>query len=49
VNAAGLNGLGELGPIAAVDDFLNGGRWKLIKEYVEVESGKRSSYLGSSR
>jgi DNA invertase Pin-like site-specific DNA recombinase len=25
----------------AVEDFLNGGRWKLIAEFVEVESGKR--------
>jgi DNA invertase Pin-like site-specific DNA recombinase len=26
----------------AVDDFLNGGNWHLVKEFVEVESGKRS-------
>ncbi len=25
----------------AVEDFLNGGRWDLIAEFVEVESGKR--------
>jgi DNA invertase Pin-like site-specific DNA recombinase len=26
----------------AVEEFLNGGRWKLIAEHVEVESGRRS-------
>ena len=26
----------------AVDDFLNGGKWKVVKEFVEVESGKRN-------
>jgi DNA invertase Pin-like site-specific DNA recombinase len=25
----------------AVADFLNGGKWALVKEYVEVETGKR--------
>jgi DNA invertase Pin-like site-specific DNA recombinase len=25
---------------AAIDDFLNGGQWKLVAEYVEVETGK---------
>jgi DNA invertase Pin-like site-specific DNA recombinase len=27
----------------AVARYLNGGRWKLVAEYVEVESGKRNS------
>jgi DNA invertase Pin-like site-specific DNA recombinase len=27
---------------AAVESYLNGGRWKLLAEYVEVESGKRN-------
>jgi DNA invertase Pin-like site-specific DNA recombinase len=27
---------------AAVDGYLNGGRWTLVAEYVEAESGKRS-------
>ena len=27
---------------AAVADYLNGGKWSLVKEFVEVESGKRS-------
>ena len=26
----------------AVEDYLNGGRWKLVAEFTEVESGKRS-------
>jgi DNA invertase Pin-like site-specific DNA recombinase len=26
----------------AVDEFLNGGNWSLVKEFVEVESGKRA-------
>jgi DNA invertase Pin-like site-specific DNA recombinase len=26
----------------SVSDFLNGGRWKLLKEFVEVESGKHA-------
>jgi DNA invertase Pin-like site-specific DNA recombinase len=25
-----------------VEDYLNGGRWKLVGEFTEVESGKRS-------
>jgi DNA invertase Pin-like site-specific DNA recombinase len=27
----------------AVDDFLNGGNWRVIKEFVEVESGKKAN------
>jgi DNA invertase Pin-like site-specific DNA recombinase len=27
---------------SAVTDFLNGGQWKLIKEFVEVETSKRT-------
>jgi DNA invertase Pin-like site-specific DNA recombinase len=38
----GRSGLGLEAQRAAVTDFLNGGRWKLIKEFVEVESGKRN-------
>ena len=38
----GRSGLGLEAQRKAVDDYLNGGRWKLIKEFVEVESGKRS-------
>jgi hypothetical protein len=25
-----------------VEDYLNGGRWKLVGEFTEVESGKRA-------
>jgi DNA invertase Pin-like site-specific DNA recombinase len=38
----GKSGLGLEAQRAAVADYLNGGRWKLIKEFVEVESGKRN-------
>jgi hypothetical protein len=36
----GESGLGRDAQRKAVEDFLNGGRWELIHEYVEVESGK---------
>src|SRR5947208_8545124 len=36
----GRSGLGMEAQRAAVDSYLNGGRWKLVKEFVEVESGK---------
>jgi DNA invertase Pin-like site-specific DNA recombinase len=38
----GRSGLGLEAQRKSVEDFLNGGRWKLVKEYVEVESGKKS-------
>ena len=38
----GRSGLGLEAQRTAVEDYLNGGQWKLIKEFVEVESGKRS-------
>ncbi len=38
----GRSGLGLEAQRHAVDDHLNGGDWKLIKEFVEVESGKRA-------
>ncbi len=37
----GKSGLGLEAQRKAVDDFLNGGSWKLIDEFIEVESGKR--------
>src|SRR4051794_6357779 len=37
----GKSGLGLEAQRRAVADFLNGGRWDLIAEFVEVESGKR--------
>jgi DNA invertase Pin-like site-specific DNA recombinase len=36
----GVSGLGLEAQRKAVADYLNGGRWKLLKEFVEVESGK---------
>ncbi len=38
----GASGLGLEAQRKAVTDYLNGGRWSLIQEVVEVESGKRS-------
>ena len=38
----GKSGLGLEAQRASVADYLNGGHWKLIKEFVEVESGKRA-------
>ena len=37
----GRSGLGLEAQRKAVEDLLNGGRWKLINEVLEVESGKR--------
>ena len=36
----GESGLGLEGQRAAVEAFLNGGSWRLVEEFVEVESGK---------
>jgi DNA invertase Pin-like site-specific DNA recombinase len=38
----GKSGLGLEAQRKAVLDYLNGGRWQLAAEFVEVESGKRS-------
>jgi DNA invertase Pin-like site-specific DNA recombinase len=38
----GKSGLGLDAQHQAVTDFLNGGCWQLLKEYVEVETGKRA-------
>lgn len=38
----GRSGLGLEAQRAAVHEYLNGGRWKLIEEVTEIESGKRS-------
>lgn len=37
----GRSGLGLEGQRKAISDYLNGGNWELIAEYVEVESGKK--------
>lgn len=39
----GRSGLGIEAQRRAVEDYLNGGSWKLLGEFVEVESGKRSN------
>ena len=36
----GRSGLGLDAQKRAIDDYLNGGNWKVLKEFVEVESGK---------
>src|SRR5271156_2930057 len=41
----GQSGLGLEAQRKAVLDYLNGGRWKLAEEFVEVESGKRNNRL----
>ena len=38
----GIDGNGMAAQRKAVEDYLNGGRWELVGEFVEVESGKRS-------
>jgi DNA invertase Pin-like site-specific DNA recombinase len=38
----GQSGLGLEAQRQAVADFLNGGKWQLVKEFVEVESGKNN-------
>ena len=38
----GQSGLGMEAQRQAVVDYLNGGQWALLAEYVEVESGKRT-------
>lgn len=38
----GASGLGIEAQRKAVADYLNGGRWKLIAEFVEIESGKNT-------
>ena len=42
-NQSGNSGLGLDAQKAAVADCLNGGRWQIVGEYAEVESGKRVS------
>jgi hypothetical protein len=38
----GFSGLGLEAQRAAVAGYLNGGQWQLIREIVEIESGKRN-------
>lgn len=39
----GVSGLGIEGQREAVASYLNGGNWKLVAEFVEVESGKKNN------
>jgi len=39
----GQSGLGLEAQKAAVETYLNGGKWSLVGEFVEVESGKRKN------
>lgn len=41
----GKSGLGLDAQRSAVEQFLNGGRWQLLEEFVEVETGKGSKAL----
>jgi DNA invertase Pin-like site-specific DNA recombinase len=38
----GKSGLGLNAQRKAVEDYLNGGRWTLVNEFTEIESGKRN-------
>jgi DNA invertase Pin-like site-specific DNA recombinase len=38
----GRSGLGLEAQRKAVEDFMNGGSWQLAKEFVEIESGKKT-------
>ena len=38
----GRSGLGLEAQRKSVEDFLNGGHWQLVKEFVEIESGKKT-------
>jgi DNA invertase Pin-like site-specific DNA recombinase len=38
----GKSGLGLEAQRKAVTDFLDGGKWQLVKEFVEIESGKKA-------
>jgi len=38
----GISGLGVEAQRESVANYLNGGKWSLVKEVVEVESGKRN-------
>src|SRR5215204_6559082 len=38
----GRSGLGLAAQRKAVEDFLNGGSWRLVAEFTEIESGKHS-------
>tara|TARA_R100001086_G_scaffold247537_1_gene182033 strand:- start:93 stop:836 length:744 start_codon:yes stop_codon:yes gene_type:complete len=39
----GIDGLGIDAQRSKCYDYLNGGKWKVLEEYIEVESGKKSN------
>jgi DNA invertase Pin-like site-specific DNA recombinase len=41
----GNSGLGLEAQKKAVEDYLNGGKWELLQEFTEVETGKGSNAL----
>jgi len=43
----GKSGLGLEAQRQAVENYLNGGNWKLIGEFTEVESGGKNKYHGA--
>ena len=45
----GRSGLGLEAQRKAVADFLNGGTWRLVAEFTEVESGKHSDRPARNR
>lgn len=45
----GRSGLGLEAQRAAVREYLNGGKWQLIEEVTEIESGKRNDRLQLAR
>ena len=45
----GKSGLGLEAQRAAVVSYLNGGDWQIVADFTEVESGKRSDRVQSSR
>src|SRR5215207_2935230 len=45
----GRSGLGLDAQRKAVEDFLNGGNWRLVAEFPEIESGKHSDRLALAK
>jgi DNA invertase Pin-like site-specific DNA recombinase len=44
----GRSGLGLDAQRKAVVDYLDGGKWTLLDEFTEIESGKRNDRIGPS-
>ena len=45
----GVSGLGLEAQRTVVNDYLNGGRWKLVAEFTEVESGQAERTPGTGQ